>query len=320
MPAIRYGLSAVCAAFARRCARRGWTPGRCSSMLGATGSAGMVCNAGKYLRPLVYEKLGGTRLFACYAIPDDCDTVFFPGCDLPGARPGRVIRLFEVLRRKIPALGMVLDCCGRISHDLGRSDHFKNALDHVIRSLKSRGVKHILAGCPSCFRVFRDYAGGISTRMVYDLLAEDAPRGPGLISSSVTVHDPCSVRFDAEVQKAVRALVSAKGCSIEEMEHSGLFTYCCGQGGAVQAAAPGLAGRWGEKRRGEAGRRLVVTYCSGCATALVGSMPVAHILDLWFDPEAVSAGKASGHRSPMTYINRLKLKAYLRRTFKCRKP
>ena len=36
---------------------------------------------------LAYEKRGASRLFSYYAIPENCDTIFFPGCSLPGTRP-----------------------------------------------------------------------------------------------------------------------------------------------------------------------------------------------------------------------------------------
>jgi hypothetical protein len=69
---------------------------------------------------LAYERKGGSTIYSFYGLPAGCDTVFFPGCALPGTRPDAVSELFEALKQVIPNLGIVLDCCLRPSHDRGR--------------------------------------------------------------------------------------------------------------------------------------------------------------------------------------------------------
>ncbi|MGA7277198.1 MAG: VTT domain-containing protein, partial [Desulfocapsaceae bacterium] len=60
-----------------------------------------------YRTILSYEKLGRSRLFSWQEIPGGCDTIFFPGCNLPGSRMKTTLRLFENLQRSIPRLGIV---------------------------------------------------------------------------------------------------------------------------------------------------------------------------------------------------------------------
>jgi len=73
---------------------------------------------------LAFERRGTSKRYSYYALPAGCDTIFFPGCNLPGSRPDKTFKLYGQLKKSIPALGIVLDCCMKISHDLGRSDHF----------------------------------------------------------------------------------------------------------------------------------------------------------------------------------------------------
>ena len=74
---------------------------------------------------LAFERRGTSKRYTYYAIPAGCDTVFFPGCNLPGSRPDKTFKLYEHLKKSIPTLGIVLDCCMKISHDLGRTGPFR---------------------------------------------------------------------------------------------------------------------------------------------------------------------------------------------------
>ena len=108
----------------------------------------------KHGRILNYEKRGTSKRYSYYALPENCDTVLFPGCTLPGTRPDKVISLFEHLQTNIPSLGMVLDCCTKPSHDLGRNKYFQVMFEEMKQYLLSCGVKHVLVACPNCFKVF----------------------------------------------------------------------------------------------------------------------------------------------------------------------
>lgn len=57
----------------------------------------------------------------------------------------------------------------------------------------------------------------------------------------------------------------------------------------------------------------MVTYCGGCAGILQPVTPTSHILDLIFEPQATISGKVSVSRAPLTYWNRIRLKARFKR-------
>jgi len=106
---------------------------------------------------LGYEKRGTSKRYSYYAFPENCSTVLFPGCALPGTRPDKVKSLFAHLQKTIPNLGIVFDCCTKPSHDLGRDIHFQAMFNELQNYLLQNGIKNILVACPNCYRVFLDW-------------------------------------------------------------------------------------------------------------------------------------------------------------------
>jgi heterodisulfide reductase subunit B len=267
----------------------------------------------KHKALLNYEKRGTSKRYTWYGLPQGCDTVLFPGCALPGARPETVIRLFEHLKRNKPELGIVLDCCSKPSHDLGRDDYFQVVFGEMRVYLVDKGVKTVLVACPNCYRMFKEFGQPLEVLTVYEVLAENKSNSQRVRPGAITIHDPCVTRFEAAVQEAVRTLIRKQGGTIEEMEHQGAKTLCCGEGGAVDSLAPDLAGAWGERRKSESRGRPILTYCSGCVNHLNPLTPTHHVLDYFFDPEATSSGKIKASKAPLTYWNRLRLKKRFRK-------
>jgi len=261
-------------------------------------------------KPLInFEKRGTSRRYSFYGLPAGCDTVFFPGCALAGSRPKRVMQVFAHLQDYFPNLGIVLDCCTKPSHDLGRTDYFHAMFAEMHQYLAAHNIKSVLVACPSCHAVFRQYGKGLTTQTVYEILAREYWQ-PGTFpaAQSVTVQDSCVARFEKDMHIYVRRLVLARGISCEEMKHHGKKTLCCGEGGGAHFVAPDLAGSWAEMRKDEVAGRRVITYCAGCAQFLSRVAPTAHLLDLLFEPAATLAGQAKVSRPPFTYLNRLLLK------------
>ncbi|MDT8419807.1 MAG: VTT domain-containing protein [Desulfuromonadales bacterium] len=259
-----------------------------------------------------YEKKGTSQRFSWYALPEGCDTIFFPGCGLTGTRPEQTLKTFEVLQRSVPNAGIVLDCCTKPSHDLGKEDYFLAMFGEMKQFLVEHGIKKILVACPNCDKVFSEYGPEFETRTIYEVLDAGELPDSGQVSGTVNVHDPCVSRFSGPVHDAVRSLAEKKGLSVIETRHSRETTLCCGEGGAVGCLSPELAQGWTKKRAGEADGSRTVTYCTGCAHFLGAHGPTNHILDLVFAPEDAMADKAKVSRAPFTYLNRLKVKKELR--------
>jgi len=240
--------------------------------------------------PLVnYERLGASRRFSFYRLPQGCTTVF------------------SLLQSTDPAMGIVFDCCMKPSHSLGRERYATTMFEEMRSYLVEQGVKEVLVGCPNCQVMFDSFGGGLAVRTVYEVLAESAiPLEKA--TGSVTVHDPCVIRNAEPVQRAVRALLRRQGLTVDEMPHNGKTTLCCGLGGGVKMFAPDLAVEAASSRKDEAQGRTIITYCAGCVQALAPQTPTSHLLDLLFAPAQTLAGKKKGAAAPFAYLNRLRLK------------
>jgi uncharacterized membrane protein YdjX (TVP38/TMEM64 family)/Fe-S oxidoreductase len=257
---------------------------------------------------LAYERLGASRRFTFYGIPEGCATVFFPGCALPGSRPAAVKKMYAALRKKDPKIGIVLDCCAKPSHSLGRERHARSMLEEMGAYLVDQGVREVLVACSNCHNMFTAFGQGLAVKTVYEALADMETLAAGQARGTVVVHDSCVARNLEPVHDAVRRLLRRQGLTVEEMEHTGRQTLCCGQGGAVNLLAPELAAGWGLLRKKEAQGRRMATYCAGCARALNSLSATSHVADLIFEPEKALAGKLKPASGPLTYLNRLLLK------------
>ena len=289
-------------------------PGRLFLDLRRTFVANGRFNKSTYSTILRYENLGRSKLFAWQGIPDGCDTIFFPGCNLPGSRMATTVHLFESLRRTVPKLGIVLNCCNKPSHDLGRQEHFATAFGALLQSLQAQGVRRVLVACPNCYKIFQQYGKGLAVQTVYEVIEVEHGTMPSAKTwKTVCVHDPCSMRDADNVQKSVRRLVADLGLEHVEMKHRGRRTLCCGEGGTVSAVRPLFAKSWANKRAKESGGRILVSYCAGCCSFLERVIPTVHIADLLFLPEKVRPGRKSAARAPFTYLQRLRLKKNLQK-------
>jgi Fe-S oxidoreductase len=266
-----------------------------------------------YRALLFYERLGLSDLFSWFGLPKDCSTVFFPGCALAGTRPATTLRMFFGLRTRIPSLGMVLKCCAKPSHDLGRSEFFRVHFQPIVDQLHRHGVTTVLTACPSCTRIFRQYGQGLRVETVFTHLytTEASSRHP-TANLEACVHDPCALRDDHASQEAVRGLVRQMGYTVVPMRHQQRTTLCCGEGGAVGFSAPEFAVAWTRKRRDEANGRLIISSCAGCTAMLGRATPTLHLADGLFPPAPGQRSPAPA-RPPLTYLNRLLLKNRLQK-------
>lgn len=260
-----------------------------------------------------YERRGVSPLFTYYALPSGCDTIFFPGCSLPGTRPSQLKHTFGKLQAIIPNLGIVLDCCTKPSHDLGNHERFLKYFSELLDFLSKNGIRQVIVACPNCFKVFKSYGKGLEVQTVYELLQEGLQAVSNRENSPVTIHDPCVIRWENGVQEAVRNIGSKLGIELQEMRHSRKKTVCCGEGGSVGFLNEEFVTNWAEIRKKEVNSKDVLTYCAGCSASLNNKgLPNHHILDLLYEKE--TGNKANVFNTPFTYMNRLRLKKYFKNT------
>lgn len=256
-----------------------------------------------------YEKKGTSKRFSWYALPEQCDTIFFPGCSLSGSRSETTLKVFEYLQREIPNIGIVLDCCTKPSHDLGDEAHFNAMFGEMKSYLLANGIKTILLACPNCDKVFRTHGKEFNVQTVYEVLAQlDNLPATKKLGTAVALHDPCTARFNFPAQNGVRKLLNRQKITVIDQPHSGVTTFCCGEGGAVNCVKSEFSDNWSNKRLSEATGHPIVSYCAGCTEILGKQTETSHILDLLFNDSDKKLPVAS---SPLTYFKRLRLKKYL---------
>lgn len=78
---------------------------------------------------------------------------------------------------------------------------FREMKDYLV----ARGVRNVLVVCPSCYKVFAQYGDGLAIRSIYEVLADGKWVGTKELAATVTVHDPCAVRFAEPVLVAGRS-------------------------------------------------------------------------------------------------------------------
>jgi len=278
---------------------------------------------------IAYEARGVSKKYSWYSLPDKCHTALFPGCTFTGTRSDTTLALYEHLKTIDPDMGIVLDCCCKPSHDLGRTAFFNEMFNEMRSWLVEHGVRTIIVACPNCYRVFRNYGEPLEVRSAYEFLLEHGVPATAQKykntsennttypyskrASAISIHDPCVLRDEPAIHNAVRTLAQSAGFEIIEMAHSKRKSLCCGEGGSVGFTASQLSSAWRDVRAEEAESRHLLTYCAGCAGFLNRRVPTFHIIDALFYPESVAAGTRKVARAPFTYFNRIRLKRHLKR-------
>ena len=263
-------------------------------------------------RLLNYERFGSNAIFRHLHLPVDCETIFYPGCALTGARPEETLKLYRLLQTVEPTIGIMLDCCNKPSHDLGRQQFFQKRFSARMHTLAKRNIRRIVTGCPSCLQAFSILPHKFTVTTAYSILADNVTLNPARFSGlTCSVHDPCSIRFASTIHADARSICKALGLKLTEMVHNRENTFCCGEGGGVGFIDRKLSTEWNRKRVIEAEDQLLVTYCAGCTSQLRNHGNVHHLVDLLFADESNDKPVARTVTSLQSWKNRLMVKIRL---------
>ena len=205
-------------------------------------------------------------------------------------------------------MGILLGCCGVISHWAGREELFEETCAQLRAELEKLGNPRIIAACPTCQKTLREAGLGECTG-IWDLLLElGLPAGAPGSCGEGPLHDACGARGDAHTQKAGRELAERRGCKITEPGHTLDRSDCCGWGGLAAFAKPEVAEDY-TKAALDGCEGVQLSYCMGCRDRYArGGAESAHILELIYSAPAGSPPGISEKRK-----NRLSLKQRLLR-------
>jgi len=240
--------------------------------------------------------------------------LFFPGCQLCASAPGQVEAVYAHLRSTLTGgVGLMLGCCGAPAHWAGRRDQFEGQAVHIQAQWDALGRPRMILACSSCIRMFKDHLPMIPTVSLWSVLEEDRPAAATMrLLFPLAVHDPCTTRFETELQDCVRRLIMDCGLEVEELSLGRKITECCGFGGLMQNADPELA-EMATHCRAERSEADYITYCAMCRDNLAADGKRAvHLLDLFF-PDSRHPDPAMRPRPDWSqrFENRARLKARL---------
>jgi len=217
--------------------------------------------------------------------------VFFPGCSLSSYSPDLVLKTFDYIQQKLPGTGILLGCCGAPAFLIGDQSRFQQVIRGIESDIERLGCREIITACPYCHYALTQNLPNLKIISLYPTLAKiGLPESEKKEKHTFSIHDPCSARFETEMQSSVRKLIQASGHGIEELEHSRDSTNCCGLGGMAFAVDSDLSAKKAMITIKEAKSDLV-TYCASCRGNLAAQgAQVLHVLDLIFNENWLEKG------------------------------
>ncbi len=214
--------------------------------------------------------------------------VFFPGCQLAGARPGQVADVYDFLCKGLQGgVGAYLSCCGIPAHWAGEKEYFARHVQQMREKLSSLENPTVIAACPSCLNVFKEYLPEVEVISLWEVLdgmelvsRESVRARENDVPDTLVIHDPCAARHNTAWQKAVRSLAKKCGITVREPKHTRETTACCGHGGNQWCADFEAARAMAKKRAGELGGPVMAS-CIMCRENLASQgLPTWHLLDI----------------------------------------
>ena len=205
-----------------------------------------------------------------------CAYVFYPGCQLGAARPDHVLSTYEFLAAGHD-LGVMLGCCGAPAYWAGDDTRMEANFAQTRRAWEEVGRPTLVLACATCAMMFASFLPEIPRVSVYELLAGSKGLEPVSPFAEAAVFDPCAARDDTGMESAVRELARAAGVTVHELSEK---NRCCGHGGHIRVANPGLYEEV-VRHRAEAGDRPYLVYCANCRDLFASrGKACVHILDV----------------------------------------
>ncbi len=237
--------------------------------------------------------------------------VFFPGCQLSASSPGQVFQLYEHLRQHLEGgVGLILGCCGAPAEWAGRKKTFDDTIGQVRAQWEELGSPPVITACSSCYRMFKDHAPAMPVESLWTVLDQvglPPSAAPGS-AALVAIHDPCTTRYEDDLQDAVRRLLGKLGVRVSELKDNRRLTTCCGYGGHMAFANPEVADKVVHRRIHD-GEADYVTYCAMCRDNFAArGKRTFHLLDLICPSGSGDPAERRGPGYSQRHENRARLK------------
>jgi Fe-S oxidoreductase len=166
---------------------------------------------------------------------------------------------------------------GALAHDEGMCSVFEQHALRVHALFQRHGVRRVITVDPHTTNILRSVYpkvtgdGRLDVMSYLEVLVEREMEASNLVERSVTIHDSCVYARHEGIVEEPRQLLRQAGVRIEEPEHSGTMTFCCG--GPIESLFPGKARSIAESRMRQltAASDDVITMCPICLVNLRGA-------------------------------------------------
>lgn len=250
----------------------------------------------------LHQKYSFSKFFSTkikFSKGDFTHMAFMPGCALSSYSPKLVQDVFSHLRKLLPGIGIIQQCCGTPTRMVGNMAQFSVYHTQLENDLGYMGAKTVVTACENCYMSIKTYAPHIEIVSLYSVLAKYGIPKETINAfhthEIVALHDPCPTRFEAHLHEDVRALLSMMGLSYEEFKYNREKTMCCGSGGMLELTNPSLAHEQMKTRAEQTTCKSIVSYCQSCAESMTkGGKNGLHLLDFIFNAQSISQQPQQG--------------------------
>ncbi|MCQ2406156.1 MAG: hypothetical protein MJ067_02940, partial [Oscillospiraceae bacterium] len=232
-----------------------------------------------WLREL--EFMGSEGFFASAGKSGKSSYVFFPGCKLSQTMPETTEKAWRYLDEKL-SCGIILGCCGIPAAWAGAKPLLDKNSELLASAMEQLGAERIVCACLSCVKQLKSIFPEKEIITIYELLSELGVPGGTFPVQKAAVFDPCSSRYEENARSAVRKI--AGDMKLEASELGGKIK-CCGNGGHMYLANPGLYDKITEARV-SASEDPYLVYCANCYEVFKAAGKESyHVLPAIFSPK-----------------------------------
>lgn len=192
--------------------------------------------------------------------------VFAPGCALEIYKPELSRRILDFLDGELGDINEHLICCR-----------------HEPNLEKGTQIINVCAGCD---RRYRELYEGITTKSLWEILAESETFPfPDYEGKVMTIMDACPTRNQERVHNAIRILLDRMNISIIEPEKTRTKGTCCGDSFYGILPVEQVKEQM-KKRAQEMPADDVVVYCVSCIKSMyIGGKNPRYLVDILFEEE-----------------------------------
>jgi len=218
---------------------------------------------------------------------DAAEIAYFVGCTTAFKGVNHNIaystsQLLNHLEEDWTLLGEEEWCCGSPLLMAGDEKKAKEFAEHNIAKIERRGVKVLLTGCSSCFRMWKyeipellgrelNFTVKHSIQHILQRI-EEGRMTPPTSDERITYHDPCELSRLGGVIDEPREILKAFSSNFTEMPEHGMDVRCCGGGGLLQATDNELRlsiARYRLEQAKSVGAEFLTSTCPACKTTFL---------------------------------------------------